>query len=45
MHVAGQPYDRLQLWSIADYFDDRWPALPVMTDPYSGKPINQPGLF
>ena len=45
VHVAGQPYDRLQLWSIADYFDDRWPALPVMTDPYSGKPINQPALF
>ncbi len=21
------------------------PSLPVMTDPYTGKPINQPGLF
>ena len=45
VHVAGQPYDRLQLWSMADYFEDRWPVLPVMTDPYSGRPINQPGLF
>ena len=45
VHVAGQPYDRLQLWSMANYFDGHWPVLPVMTDPYSGKPINQPGLF
>lgn len=45
VHVAGQPYDRLHLWSMADYFEDRWPVLPVMTDPYSGRPINQPGLF
>ena len=45
VHVSGQPYDRLHLWSMADYFDDRWPVLPVMTDPYSGRPINQPGLF
>ena len=45
VHVSGQPYDRLHLWSMADYFDGRWPVLPVMTDPYSGRPINQPGLF
>ena len=45
VHVAGQPYDRLHLWSIADYFDERLPVLPVMTDPYSGRPLNQPGLF
>ena len=45
VHVAGQPYDRLHLWSIADYFDDRLPVLPVMTDPYSGQPMNQPSLF
>ena len=45
VHVSGQPYDRLHLWSMADYFDGRWPLLPVMTDPYSGRPINQPGLF
>ena len=44
VHVARQPYDRLHLWSMADYFD-RWPVLAVMTDPYSGRPLNQPGLF
>ena len=45
VHVAGRPYDRLHLWSMADYFDRRWPVLPVMTDPYSGRPLNQPELF
>ena len=45
VHVAGHAYDRLHLWSMADYFDGRWPTLPVMTDPYSGRPLNQPGLF
>ena len=45
VHVAGQPYDRLQLWSVADYFDDRWPLLPVMNDPYTGRPLNQRQLF
>ena len=41
VHVSGAPYDRLNLWSIADYFDQRYPLLPNMTDPYSGKPIDQ----
>ena len=41
VHVAGHPFDRLNLWSVADYFDSRFPALPAMTDPYSGKPIEQ----
>ena len=45
VHVGGQPYDRLHLWSMADYFEGRWPMLPVMTDPYSGRPLDQPGLF
>ena len=45
IHVAGRPYDRLHLWSMADYFDSRWPPLPVMTDPYSGRPLNQRELF
>ena len=39
VHVAGQPYDRLHLWSVADYFDSGYPILPTMTDPYSGKPL------
>ena len=45
VHVSGNPFDRLNLWSIADYFDDRLPTLPVMTDPYSGRPLEQQRLF
>ena len=41
VHVAGRSFDRLNLWSVADYFDSRFPVLPIMTDPYSGKPIEQ----
>ena len=41
-HVAGQPYDGLHLWSMANYFESRW---PVMTDPYSVQPLNLPGLI
>ena len=37
VHVKGQPFDRLNLWSVGEYFDGRYPPLPVMTDPYSGK--------
>ena len=43
--VAGYPYRRTQLWSISDYFDDRLPAMPIMSDPYSGKPLEQGNLF
>ena len=39
VHVSGQSFDRLHLWSMAEYFDRRYPTLPIMTDPYSGKPI------
>ena len=45
VHVGGQPYDRLHMWSMSDYFERRWPALPVMTDPYSGRPLDQLWLF
>ena len=42
IHVQGQPYDRLHLWSIAEYFPDlRTPFLPVMTDPYTGRSMAQ----
>ena len=40
VHVSGQPFDRLNLWSIADYFNQRLPPLPPMTDPYSGRPLS-----
>ena len=38
--ISGQSCDRLNLWSIADYFEQRLPALPAMTDPYSGRPLS-----
>ena len=43
--VSGEPYRRMNLWSIADYFDDRRPYLPQMNNPYTGKPIPQLSLF
>ena len=45
VHVEGRPYDRLNLWSVAEYFDKRYPPLPVMTDPYSGRSLEQHTLF
>ena len=43
--VSGYQYPRIQLWPVADYFDQRLPNLPVMNDPYSGKPMAQGTLF
>ena len=43
--VKGYEYRRMQLWSISDYFDDRLPSLPVMNDPYSGRPLIQSDFF
>lgn len=37
--VGAERYPRVQLWSIADYFEKRRPHLPVLTDPYTGKPV------
>ena len=45
IHVAGHSYDKLVLWSIADYFEGKHPVLPAMTDPYSGRPLNQMDFF
>ena len=42
--IGATRYARVQLWSMLDYFDGRLPALPPMTDPYTGKPI-QESLF
>ena len=43
--VTAEPYRRMNLWSIADHFDDRRPHLPQMNNPYTGQPIPQPSLF
>ena len=37
--VRGQSYPRMNLWSIADYFDERPCPLPPMANPYTGKRI------
>ena len=42
--VRGQSYRRLSLWSIDDYFNNRPCPLPPMTNPYTGK-LMQQGLF
>ena len=43
--VQGYPYPRMQIWPIRDYFEQRLPNLPIMNDPYSGKPMAQGTLF
>ena len=43
--VSGEPYRRMNLWSITEHFDDRRPNLPQMNNPYTGKPLQQPSLF
>ncbi len=42
--VRGQSYQRLLLWSMDDYFNNRPCPLPPMTNPYTGKRMQQ-GLF
>ena len=39
----GSParYPRAQLWSIADYFEDRPPRLPPLANPYTGKAMQE----
>ncbi len=39
----GSParYPRAQLWSIADYFEDRPPRLPPLANPYTGKAMQK----
>ncbi len=39
--ILGAEYERLQLWSIHDYFERRLPNLPQMLNPYTGKELDQ----
>ena len=43
--VSGREYRRMQIWPISLYFEQRLPELPLMNDPYSGKPLDQIALF
>ncbi|MDE0358601.1 MAG: site-specific DNA-methyltransferase [Gammaproteobacteria bacterium] len=40
--MGASKYPRAQLWSIRDYFEDRFPSLPALADPYTGKPAQIP---
>ena len=44
IQVGIYSYPRMQIWSIKDYFDDHFPRLPTMNDPYTGKAM-LPQLF
>lgn len=39
VRVGGMAYPRMQRWSMADYFAKLPPVLPLMADPYTGKPM------
>ena len=41
VQVGAGRYPRVQLWSIADFFEGRLPNLPALADPYTGKPIER----
>ena len=43
--VSGYEYPRMQIWPISEYFERRMPLLPIMTDPYSGRALEQSRLF
>ena len=43
--VSGYEYPRMQIWPISNYFEKRLPSLPIMADPYSGKPLLQDRLL
>ena len=45
VRVSGREYRRMHLWPIRDYFDEILPQLPMMTNPYTGKPLNLLKLF
>ena len=38
LRIGAAEFPRVQLWSIADYFQGRQPNLPVLNDPYTGAP-------
>ncbi len=37
--IGATEYSRMNLWSIENYFDNRYPPMPPMLDPYNGKKI------
>lgn len=43
--IGANMYPRAQLWSVAEYLDNRPPMLPAMADPYTGEPMQTKDLF
>lgn len=43
--VGAERYPRVNSWSIHDHFEQRRPHLPPMLDPFTGKPMVQPGIL
>ena len=41
LRIGSADYPRVQMWSIQDYFEQRKADLPGLTDPYSGKPMQE----
>ena len=39
--MGAKTYPKVQLWSIAEHFDDREPSLPALADPYTGKAMQR----
>lgn len=39
--MGAKAYPKVQLWSIADHFDDREPSLPALADPYTGNAMQR----
>ena len=37
--LGANDYPKVQLWSMADFFDHRKPDLPSLADPFTGKPM------
>lgn len=43
--IGANNFPRAQFWSIEEYFDGRFPNLPPMLNPYTGKPMVQKPLI
>ncbi len=43
--IQANRFPRLQLWSVAEYFEGKLPQLPIMKNPYTGKTLAQGELL
>ncbi len=44
LHQETSTFPRLQLWSIEEYYEERFPQLPTLAHPYTGKALEGPLL-